>query len=83
MIKILIKFLIIFYFLFSTSYAEIVKKFEISGNQRISDETIIIFSEIKINEEIDKSKLNNIIKNLYKTNFFKNISLKFENQILN
>ena len=61
MIKILIKFFIIFYFLFSTTYAEIVKKFEISGNQRISDETIIIFSEIKINEEIDKSKLNNII----------------------
>ncbi len=82
MIKILIKFFIIFYFLFSSTYAEIVKKFEISGNQRISDETIIIFSEIKINEEIDKSKLNNIIKNLYKTNFFKNISLKFENQIL-
>ena len=62
--------------------AEILKKFDISGNKRISDETIIIFSEIKINEEITKSKLDKVIKKLYKTNFFRNINLSFENQTL-
>ena len=62
--------------------AEILNKFDISGNKRISDETIIIFSELKVNEEVSKSKLDQVIKNLYKTNFFKNISLNFENNIL-
>ena len=62
--------------------AEILNKFDISGNKRISDETIIIFSELKVNEEVSKSKLDQVIKNLYKTNFFKNISLNFDNNIL-
>ena len=78
----ILKILIIFFFFLNTVYAEKIKKFEISGNKRISDETIIIFSEINLNEEITKSKLDLAIKNLYQTNFFKNIDLKFDNQIL-
>tara|TARA_B100000989_G_scaffold128297_1_gene95262 strand:+ start:969 stop:3212 length:2244 start_codon:yes stop_codon:yes gene_type:complete len=62
--------------------AEVLNKFDISGNIRISDETVIIFSELKVNEEVSKSKLDQVIKNLYKTNFFKNISLNFENNTL-
>jgi len=75
---------IIVFFLFSLSFAnaETLKKFEITGNKRISDQTIIIFSEIKINEEITKKKLDDVIKKLYKTNFFRNINLGFENQTL-
>ncbi len=61
---------------------EILNKFDISGNKRISDETIIIFSELKVNEDVSKSKLDQVIKNLYKTNFFKSISLNFDNNIL-
>ncbi len=78
----LLKIIFILYFLLSYSSAEIIKKFEISGNKRISDETIIIFSEIELNEDVSKQKLDSVIKNLYKTNFFRNISLRFENQIL-
>ena len=52
-----IKIIIIFFFLLTFVYAETLKKFEISGNKRISDQTIIIFSEIKINEEITKIKI--------------------------
>ena len=62
--------------------AETLQKFEISGNKRISDQTIIIFSELEINEEITKSKLDKVIKKLYQSNFFKNINLSFENQTL-
>ncbi len=62
--------------------AETLEKIEISGNKRISDQTIIIFSEIEINEEITKSKLDDVIKKLYKTNFFRNINLSFENKTL-
>ena len=82
MMNFLLKIIFILYFLLSYSSAEIIKKFEISGNKRISDETIIIFSEIGLNEDVSKQKLDSVIKNLYKTNFFRNISLRFENQIL-
>ena len=71
----------IFIFIGSVS-AEILNKFDISGNKRISDETIIIFSDLKVNKEISKSELDKVIKNLYKTNFFKNINLNFENNTL-
>ena len=80
--KLFIKIFIIFFFLLSLVKAETLRKIEISGNKRISDQTIIIFSEIEINEEITKSKLDEIIKKLYRTNFFRNINLSFEKQTL-
>ena len=80
--NLLIKIITIFFFLLSFANGETLKKFEISGNKRISDQTIIIFSEIKINEEITKTKLDEVIKRLYKTSFFKDINLSFENQTL-
>ena len=82
MYKLFIKIITISFFLLSLVRAETLQKFEISGNKRISDQTIIIFSEIKINEEITKSKLDEVIKKLYKTNFFRDINLSFENQTL-
>ena len=80
--KFFIKIIIVFFFLLSSASSEILQKIEISGNKRISDQTIIVFSEIKINEEITKSKLDEVIKKLYKTNFFRNINLSFVNQTL-
>ena len=80
--KLFIKIIVIFSLLLSFARAETLQKFEITGNKRISDETIIIFSETKINDEITKSKLDDVIKKLYRTNFFRNINLSFENQTL-
>ena len=78
---------IIFFILFLSSIpnisnAEIIKKIEISGNDRISKETVILFSELKLNEDIDTTDLNNAIKKLYETTFFDNISIDFTNNIL-
>ena len=79
----LIKYIIIFYFITQLSaYSEIVKKIEVNGNERISSDTIIMFADVNINENIDDVKLNEIIKNLYDTNFFKNISAKINLNIL-
>ncbi len=80
--KILIKtFLIILLFSFSAD-SETIKNIEVSGNQRISSETIKVFSGIKINSNVDVEDLNNIIKSLYKTNYFENVSLNINNNIL-
>ena len=80
--KFVLALIIIFLFNFNYSYAEKIKKFEITGNDRISDETIILFSGTKVNENIDTNNLNDIIKKLYETNFFKDISLSFEKNVL-
>jgi outer membrane protein insertion porin family len=64
-------------------YAEKVEKIIVSGNERISTETIIIFAEINLNEDLNENKLNLILKNLYKTNFFEDVKINLTNNILN
>ena len=66
------------YVFLSFSNAEIVKKIIINGNDRISDETILVFSSIKVGDDINNNELNQITKSLYETNFFDNISVIFE-----
>ena len=41
-----------------------------------------MFISTDINDEINDVKLNEILKDLYDTNFFKDISLNFKDQIL-
>ena len=74
-------FLILF-LLSSNALSNTLNKIEIKGNDRISDETIKLFISIDIDDEINDVKLNNILKDLYSTNFFKDIIVNFENQIL-
>jgi outer membrane protein insertion porin family len=66
----------------SFSFSEIVKKIQITGNTRISDETILMFSGINEGKNFNNSMLNEILKNLYESNFFNNVSVKFENSII-
>ena len=75
-------YFIFFFSFFNLVKAEIINKIEVTGNERISDETVILFSGIKIDQNINQSDLNNIIKKLYETSFFENISINFENNIL-
>ena len=78
----------IFYFIlitilnFNNAYSEILKEILIKGNERLSIETIIMFSGLDLNTEIDNNKLNLSIKNLYKTNYFKNIKMTLNNNVL-
>ncbi len=64
-------------------YAEKVEKITVTGNERISAETIIIFGEVNLNEDINENKLNLILKNLYKTNFFEDVKINITNNTLN
>ena len=82
-IKVLFKsFFLILFFLSSYGLSDTLNKIIIIGNDRISDETIKLFISTNINDEINDVKLNNILKDLYETNFFKDISVKFDNQTL-
>ena len=77
-----------FFFLFFLNFlssvnSEIIKEINIDGNKRVSDETIKVFSKISVNEEIDNYKINDILKNIYSSGFFKNVNINFYNNILN
>ena len=74
-IKFITKTFFLFFLLNLNVFAEIVKKIEITGNERISDETIKMFSDIKLGEDLNKKNINAILKKLYDTNFFEDISV--------
>ena len=61
------------------SYSEIVKKIEIVGNERLAKETIILFSEIKVGDNIVSSDLNDAFKKIFETDYFKDIKVNFYN----
>ena len=74
--------LLILFFFSNNAFSNTLNKIKIIGNDRISNETIKLFIPVNVNDEIDDVKLNKILKDLYETNFFKDISIKFDDQIL-
>ena len=78
-------FLILFNLLliFTSLSAEIINTIKISGNNRITDETIKVFSNIKINQIINESDLDEILKKLYDTGFFSDVRISLYNNQLN
>ena len=77
-LKFLILLLGINIFTITSAFSEQLKSIEINGNDRLADETIILFSNLKIGDEIDKHTLNNTFKNLYQTNYFKDLKINFD-----
>ena len=76
-IKLILVSFLFFVVNFSILYADILKKIEIIGNERVSDETIKLFSNISLNQKIEENDLNEILKKLYDTNFFNDVNLNF------
>ena len=74
---------IFLFILINSVYAEKIEKIIITGNERISTETIIIFGEINLDEDINENKLNLILKNLYKTNYFEDVKISITNNTIN
>ena len=64
------------------SYSEIVNKVEVKGNVRISLETIMVFGDVSIGKNYERSDVNLLIKKLYESNFFSDISVKLKNNKL-
>ncbi len=74
-----IKFIFITIFLFvQSAFAETVNQIQIIGNERIPSETIKTFSALKKNDDLDDNKINDALKSLYDSNFFKNVSIEFK-----
>ena len=70
------------FFSFINLNAEIVKNLTINGNQRVSNETIKIYGNIEINKNYNENELNEVLKNLYQTNFFEDVKVSLNNNVL-
>ena len=78
-----ILYLIIFFTLYSfLSAAEIINDVVVNNNKRISKETIITLGNIKVGTDYGKSDIDQVLKNLYETNFFSDIKISVENNTL-
>ena len=72
---------VISYFFIVSAYAEIVKSIKIIGNERISNETIQMFADVSVEDNLNPADLNNILKkvaflrNLYYQRLFQQPSL--------
>ena len=62
--------------------AEVVKSIEITGNSRVSDETIKLYGDIKLNKNYHESDLNQILNNLYETEFFQDVKVEISKGVL-
>ena len=78
--------IIIFLFFILTNssvQSEVINKIDIKGNERISKETIVIFGDIVIGKNYESPDVNSLIKKLYETSFFSDISVELKNNKLN
>ena len=67
--------IIIFLYFGFTSNLKSFEEIIINGNDRISKQTIITFSGVERIEKRENININKILKNLYETNFFENVSV--------
>ena len=80
--KYLIIIIIIKILLVNPTYADQLTKIEIYGNDRLADETIKLFSNLNVGDNINSSSINNTFKNLFQTNYFKDLKINFKNGVL-
>ena len=82
MFKFFLHLIILSIFLTFSSYSKNYESIIINGNERISNETILVFSEISEDKSLDENSINDILKKLYKSGFFKDVIVKIENNNL-
>ena len=80
--RFLVAFCLFVIAIFNFSKAENIDKIEFLGNERIPNETILMLSDVSKNQFLDENKINQILKDLYNSNFFENVNINFENNVL-
>ena len=80
--KLIIFTINIFLLITSLVVAKPIDELIIKGNERISSETIKVFSGFNKGDDANQNDLNDIIKSLYETNFFENVTIEIVNNNL-
>ena len=82
MLKILFQIVLFIFLFIHSSYSQNFKKILINGNERISNETILVFSDLPQDKFLNENSINLILKKLYKSGFFSDVVVKIENDNL-
>ena len=82
MFKKIIKVNLVILFFATLSFAEVITNVVVDGNKRISKETLLIFGEISKGSDYNQEDLNDILKKIFQTNFFKDVKLNIEDSVL-
>ncbi len=80
--KIIFYISLFFIIYLSPAAANIYEEIKVQGNERLSKETIIMFSGLNTGRDIEQEDLNLSIKKLYKTNYFKDIKIEIQNKTI-
>tara|TARA_A100001011_G_scaffold393269_1_gene482721 strand:- start:57 stop:2255 length:2199 start_codon:yes stop_codon:yes gene_type:complete len=64
------------------TFAKKINDIIVKGNERISSETIKVFSGVNKGDDLSDKDLNGILKSLYETNFFKDVTLQIQDSDL-
>ena len=68
--------------LFNSANADLINDIKLENNKRVSKESIIAFGNIKLGKDYSETELNQILVDLYETNFFLNIKLEIVDNVL-
>ncbi len=66
----------------ANSFSEVVNNVEVKGNERIAAETIMIFGDVSVGKNYEREDINLLIKKLYDSTFFSNISVELKSNKL-
>ena len=80
--KYLFIILLIFKLAFTYASGEVINNIEVKNNKRITKETIITFGGIELGKDYSQQQLNDILLDLYSTNFFSDIKFNLQGNTL-
>ena len=80
--KYILLIILLFKFAFFNVLADVINDIEVKNNNRITKESIVTFSGIKFGNNYSQEQLNQILLDLYNTNFFSDIKFKIEGNTL-
>ena len=66
----------------SSALAEVIRSIKISGNERVSDQTVLAYLPIAIGDNVTSADMNKVFKGLYKSNMFADIKMNLANNVL-
>ncbi len=81
-LKLKLIFFILLFLSFKSAFADRLNEIKLIGNERVNLETVKMFANISLGDEINDDKLNKVLKDLYETNFFSDVKINFQNSIL-
>ena len=81
-LKYFLFFLIILFYPISHLKSDTINNIQITGNERIPDETILMFSKFSVGDSLTEDSLNKILVDLYESNFFEDVSIIFKDNKL-